>query len=233
MYRDARAAVIIPALDEEEAIGAVISAIDRRVVDRVVVVDNGCRDATGARAAEQGAEVVREPRRGYGSACLAGIDATHDADVLVFVDGDGSDDPVQIPLVLATMWEEHADLVVGSRTLGGAEPGALTPLQLFGSWLTCNLVRLFWQVEYTDLGPFRAVRRQALERLAMSDPDFGWKSRCRSRRPKSGCGSQKSRFNCGFGRQDGPRSAAPCSVRAGRTILRYVFEARLREMVDR
>jgi len=174
MFRDQKIVLIIPALDEEEAIGPVVEAVDRAVVDRVIVVDNGSSDQTSKKAKEAGAEVLSQPRRGYGSACLTGIAAANDADVLVFLDGDGSDNPGQIPDMLEFMIENQADLVVGSRVLGSAEPGALTPLQAFGNALTCTLVRFFWGVSYTDLGPFRAIDSLALARLGMTDPDFGW-----------------------------------------------------------
>lgn len=176
MHRGRHVALIIPALDEQAAIGPVLDAVDREIVDVLIVVDNGSTDDTRAVAAAHGAAVLNEPRRGYGSACLRGIAhaADHGADLLVFLDGDGSDDPREIAALLDAMAAAEADMIIGSRVLGGAEPGALTPIQAFGNWLTCELVAAFWGVRFSDLGPFRAITAAALARLEMADPDFGW-----------------------------------------------------------
>lgn len=173
MFQGKRVALIIPALNEEDAIGEVLAAVDTAVVDQLVVVDNGSTDGTAGRAERSGAMVVAEAHRGYGAACLRGI-AAADAEILVFLDGDGSDDPGEIPRLLEALIQRNADMVIGSRVLGDAEPGALTPVQRFGNALTCVLVRWFWRVNYTDLGPFRAIHRRALDALAMADRDFGW-----------------------------------------------------------
>jgi glycosyltransferase involved in cell wall biosynthesis len=174
MIAGQQVALIIPALDEEATIGPLLEAVDRILVDQVVVADNGSLDRTGERARQAGATVVRELRRGYGSACLRALREVPEADILVFMDADGSDDPHEIALLLAALRDRDADLVIGSRVLGRAESGSLSGLQRFGNALTCTLVRLFWSVRYSDLGPFRAIRRVALDRLEMSDPDFGW-----------------------------------------------------------
>ena len=118
--------------------------------------------------------VVREERRGYGSACLKAVGQVPAADILVFMDGDGSDDPREIELLLAALTVQGADLVIGSRVLGQTEEGALTPVQTFGNSLTCGLVHLLWGVRYTDLGPFRAVRWETLQALEMQDRNYGW-----------------------------------------------------------
>ena len=165
--------VVIPALDEEASIAQVIALVPDWV-DRTIVADNGSRDRTAARAAEAGAEVVHAPRRGYGSACLAGIRAAGMTDVIVFLDGDLADDPTRMADLVTPILRGEAELVIGSRVLGGAEAGSLTWAQRFGNWLACTLIRIFWGAHHTDLGPFRAIRREALERLDMRDPDFGW-----------------------------------------------------------
>jgi len=165
---------IIPALNEADAIGQVIAAIPAACVTRVVVVDNGSTDATAEVAASAGATVVCEPERGYGAACLAGIAAARDADIVVFLDGDFSDDPSEMPALLVPIHDGNADLVIGSRVLGERERGSLTPVQVFGNGLATRLIRMVWGARFTDLGPFRAIRRDALDALEMSDRDFGW-----------------------------------------------------------
>lgn len=170
-----RVALILPALDEAQAIGSTLDDLRRGEPAQVIVVDNGSRDATAAIAAARGAQVVREPRRGYGQACLAGLAAlAPDVDVVVFMDADGSDDPADLPRLLEPIRRGHADLVIGTRARGERERGALAPHQRFGNQLATGLMRLLYGVRYTDLGPFRAVRRDALARLGMRDPNFGW-----------------------------------------------------------
>jgi glycosyltransferase involved in cell wall biosynthesis len=169
---------ITPALNEEEAIGLVLRDLPRSIVAEVFVVDNGSRDETAARATVAGATVVREPRRGYGSACLAGIARLPaDCDVVVFLDADHSNHAEEVVDLLAPIRAGRAELVIGSRVLGRAEPGALLPQARFGNRLACFLMRLLFQsggVRFTDLGPFRAITKQALDRIAMEDVNFGW-----------------------------------------------------------
>ena len=167
---------VVPALDEAEAIGGVLDALPRNLLRRVVVCDNGSRDGTGEIARARGAVVVREERRGYGSACLAALAVMRrdPPDAVLFLDADGSDDPRDAESLLGPIAEGRADLVIGSRVLGRREPGALTPQARFGNWLATGLIGRFYGVPWTDLGPFRAVRWSALEGLAMRDPDFGW-----------------------------------------------------------
>lgn len=170
-------AVIIPALNEESSLPLVLG--DLPDVGRVIVVDNGSTDATAKVAAEAGAIVIREPRRGYGAACLRGI-ATLCADgsplprVVVFVDGDYSDHPELLPELVKPIVMGEADFVLGSRLLGKREPGAMPPQSLFGNRLACFLMRHLFDGRYTDLGPFRAIEYQALVGLGMVDRDFGW-----------------------------------------------------------
>lgn len=167
--------VIIPALDEQDAIARVLSDIPAGLADEIIVVDNGSRDATAQRAAAAGARVVLEPRRGYGQACLAGIEALPaDTGIVVFIDGDHSDDPREMGRLVEPLVAGVADLVIGSRVLGWREPGALLPQARVGNALATFLIRRLYGVSYTDLGPFRAVRRDALQRLRMEDRDFGW-----------------------------------------------------------
>ncbi len=167
---------IIPAFNEEEAIAKVIGDLAGTVVDEVVVVDNASTDRTAQRAAEAGATVVAEQRRGYGSACLAGIAyaAERKPDVLVFIDGDYSDRPEEVDLLVAPIVEQGYDFVVGSRSLGNREPGAMPAHSMAGNRLACFLMRMFWGARYTDLGPFRAIRFQQLKSLGMRDTTYGW-----------------------------------------------------------
>jgi len=165
--------VIIPALNEEASIAGVIAEIPAWV-DRIIVADNGSTDSTAVRAREAGAMIADAPRRGYGSACLAGIAAAGETDIVVFVDGDLADFPDRMDALVDPLVEDGIDMVIGSRVLGGAEAGALTAAQRFGNWLACRLMRLIWGARHTDLGPFRAITRSALERLDMRDTDFGW-----------------------------------------------------------
>lgn len=166
-------AVIIPALNEEAAIGQVISQIPG-FVTRIIVADNGSTDRTAGRAKAAGAEVVSVPIAGYGRACLAGVTAAGNADILVFLDGDGSDVPGEMGSLLQPILTGEVDMVIGSRALGKSERGSLTLPQRFGNRLACSLMKLFWGATYTDLGPFRAIRRSAYERLSMTAPTFGW-----------------------------------------------------------
>ncbi|HBL26917.1 MAG TPA: UDP-glucose--dolichyl-phosphate glucosyltransferase [Acidobacteria bacterium] len=169
--------VVIPALNEEASLPLVLAALPRPPVRRIVVADNGSRDATARVAVEGGAVVVPAPRRGYGSACLAGLDhlrRNDPPDLVVFLDADFSDHPEELPRLVAPLLSGEADLVIGSRVLGEREPGALLPQARAGNLVACLLIRLLYGHRYTDLGPFRAARWEALERLGMSDPDFGW-----------------------------------------------------------
>ena len=162
--------VVIPALNEEQAIGKVIAAIPSWV-DRILVVDNGSTDRTGEVARHAGAQVVHEPQRGYGAACLAGLVHVQDTDVIVFLDADFSDHPEEMALLVDPILSGTHALVIGARV---PEKGALTPQQLIGNWLACRLMRLIWGARHTDLGPFRAIDRRSLARLAMRDRNFGW-----------------------------------------------------------
>jgi glycosyltransferase involved in cell wall biosynthesis len=168
-------ALVIPALDEEDALGAVLAAVDRSLVRDVIVGDNGSRDRTAEVARAGGAVVVHVAERGYGAACAGALSLlADDIEVVVFMDADGSDDPAEMSRLVEPIVAGRADLVIGSRALGVVERGALTPQQRFGNWLATRLIRLFYGHRYTDLGPFRAIRRELLDRIAMRDRRYGW-----------------------------------------------------------
>jgi glycosyltransferase involved in cell wall biosynthesis len=171
--------VVIPAFNEEDSLPLVLAGLSQLApgtVRRVVVADNNSTDRTAQVAVEAGAMVVAARRQGYGSACLAALAAIASSppDIVVFIDADFSDHPEELPSLVAPLLEDRADLVIGSRTLGQREPGALLPQARFGNLLACFLIRLLYGHEYTDLGPFRAIRWRSLEQLEMRDPDFGW-----------------------------------------------------------
>jgi glycosyltransferase involved in cell wall biosynthesis len=168
-------AVIIPVFNERESLPLVVADIPRDVVGEIVVVDNGSTDDTRLVASGLPVRLVREERRGYGSACLAGISAlvASPPEILVFLDGDYSDHPEELPRLTEAI-AAGADLAIGSRMLGRREPGALLPQARFGNALACFLIRVISGHRYTDLGPFRAIRWEALRSLGMEDRDFGW-----------------------------------------------------------
>jgi len=166
---------IIPCLDEETAIGKVVNAVLARDVSEVVVVDGGSRDRTVERATEAGARVIIELRRGYGRAIQAGIAAVRsDADILVFLDGDGSDPAEFIPALVSPIAAGRAVFVLGSRVRGPREPGSLAPQQLLAGHVGGLLLRLVYGARFTDLSPFRAIRSDALKGLGMKEETFGW-----------------------------------------------------------
>ena len=168
-------ALIIPALNEAASIGLVLEQVPRQLFGQTIVVDNGSEDQTEEVARAAGAEVVVEPRRGYGQACLAGLARLRpEIEATAFMDGDLSDDPADLARLVHFLESGDWDMVLGSRVLGPHEPGSLSPLQRFGNWLTTRLIRSIWGVTYTDLGPMRILRREALLRLRLQDRNFGW-----------------------------------------------------------
>ena len=173
MRHGRKIAVIIPAFDEAGAIGKVISEVPDWV-DKTIVADNASRDGTAEIAKAHGAHVVHEPQAGYGAACLRGIEAVTDHDIIVFMDGDYSDRGCEMHLLVDPITAGLADMIIGSRTLGSAEAGSLAPQQRWGNWLACTLIRLFWGVRYTDLGPYRAITARSLAEIRMQDRAFGW-----------------------------------------------------------
>jgi glycosyltransferase involved in cell wall biosynthesis len=169
-----RVAIIIPALNEEATIASVVTRVPKNIADQIIVVDNASTDATAELANAAGARVVYEPRKGYGAACNAGLQAASEADVVVFMDGDGVVDPIQITDLLAPISANEADLVLGSRTRGRREPGALLIHARFGNWLASQLMRWLYGLRVTDLGPFRAIRSKVLLALDMEEMTYGW-----------------------------------------------------------
>lgn len=173
MRKNTTVSVIIPALNEEQSIGHVISAVPKWV-DDVIVVDNGSKDTTAQVAKAHSATVVSEKRRGYGAACIAGINVLSDPEVVVFMDGDFSDYPQEMHILVDPIIAGKADMVIGARVSHLREPDSLTSQQRMGNWFACKLIRFFWRVRYTDLGPFRAIRFSALKSLEMKDHGYGW-----------------------------------------------------------
>lgn len=170
--------VIIPAFNEQNAVGLVIDEIPKEWVNEIIVIDNGSTDDTFLQAQKRGATALREPKRGYGNACLKGLahiqQSLTQPDIVVFLDGDHSDFPEQLIDLVRPIIEDKMDLVIGSRALGNKEKGSMTPQQIFGNWLATSLIRLFYKVRYTDLGPFRAIRYESLLAIDMQDRNYGW-----------------------------------------------------------
>lgn len=187
-----RISVIIPAYNEEASIGKVIAEIPTDWVDEIVVCDNNSSDDTAEEAHRAGATVVFQPQPGYGNACLAGIEylkslpANRQPQIVVFLDGDYSDYPEQLPQVVAPILEADYDLVIGSRALGELERGAMQPQQVFGNWLATTLIRLFYGYHFTDLGPFRAIKWDKLLELGMEDTNYGWTVEMQVKAAKAG-----------------------------------------------
>ena len=174
----ARCRVIIPALNEEDAIAKVIGDIPTDIVEEIIVVDNGSSDSTMQVAATAGATVLSEQLRGYGAACLKGInyvkESAPDTEIIVFLDADYSDHPEELATVIEPILRDNIDMVIGSRALGEREKGSLTPVQAFGNWLSTKLLGLIYNARFTDLGPFRSIKFDKLLSLNMQDKNYGW-----------------------------------------------------------
>jgi glycosyltransferase involved in cell wall biosynthesis len=228
-------AVLIPALDEEGALPDVLAALPRAGegyrVREIVVVDNGSTDRTAEVARAAGATVIAEPQRGYGTACLAGIAylRSRPPQVVVFLDADGSDDPSELGVLLAPIVIGKSQLVIGSRVLGAREAGALTPVQHFGNVFAAFLMRMLFKGRFTDLGPFRAIRWDSLEPLAMRDRDYGWTVEMQARALRAGlaCNEVPVRYR----RRRHGRSKVSGTLRgvwgAGTKILSTIVRVRL------
>jgi rSAM/selenodomain-associated transferase 1 len=226
-----RVAVVLPARNEADALGQVLAELPRRLVHEILVVDNGSSDGTAEAAARGGARVVREPVAGYGRACLAGLAALDPAaDVVVFLDADHADYAEELERLLEPIAQGRAELVIGSRT-SRAQPGSLTWPQRVGNRLACALMRALFGARYTDLGPFRAIRREALARLRMRDRAFGWTVEMQAKAARLGLRvvevPVRYRPRIGRSKISGTLSG---TVRAGvaiiSTILRIALDAR-------
>ncbi|TDJ18130.1 MAG: glycosyltransferase [Gammaproteobacteria bacterium] len=227
MRRGKRIGVVIPALDEEAAIGRVVDAVPGWV-DEVVVVNNASTDATATVARAHGARVVDEKRRGYGVACRAGIDALDDSEVVVFLDGDFSDRPEQMARLVDPIVEDRADFVLGNRVCEERDGHSMTRFQRMGNRLACGLINGLWRARYSDLGPFRAIRRSALQSLELRDRNFGWTVEMQIKAVRRGLRVQEVstsyRHRIGHSKISGTFSGA---VGAGAKILFVILQNRL------
>lgn len=226
-----RITIIIPAFNEQNAVGRVIAEIPKRLVHEVVVVNNNSSDETAGVAALAGATVLDEPRQGYGRACLKGIayvcQQATPPDIIVFLDADYSDYPEELLKLVAPILEGNVDLVIGSRALGQRERGSMTPQQLFGNWLATRLIRWLYGVRYTDLGPFRAIRFDKLMALNMHDTTYGWTVEMQLKAAKQGLAvcevPVRYRRRVGFSKISGTLKG---TLLAGWKILTTIFRYR-------
>ena len=221
--------VIIPAFNEENGIGEVIKEIPLELVSEIVVINNASTDNTEKIAREAGATVLRESTRGYGRACLKGIDYLKKKGVkpsiVIFLDADHSDYPEEMRELIKPILEDKADLVIGSRALGQKESGSMTPQQIFGNWLATRLLRVLYKVTFTDLGPFRAIRYDSLILLDMQDKTYGWTVEMQLKAAKMGfrCTEVPVRYRrrIGFSKISGTVKG---TVMAGYKIITTIFK---------
>jgi glycosyltransferase involved in cell wall biosynthesis len=179
--------LVIPVINEEATIGSVVRAVPRETVGELIVVDGGSSDATTDRAREAGARVLIEPRTGYGAACRTGLGAVApDCEIVVFMDGDGSDDPAEIPRLVEPIVSGKADFVIGSRARGERERGSMSAHQLFAGHIAGLAILLLYRVRYTDMCPLRAIRRPALDGLGMRERTYGWNLEMQMRAARAG-----------------------------------------------
>jgi len=224
--------VVIPALNEAENIAAVVRELPWNLIRECIVVDNGSTDATAAEALAAGARVVKS-ERGYGRACAAGAAAADDgSDILVFMDGDGSDVPSEMWQLLQPIVEGDCDFVIGSRMRGRREPGSMLISQIFAAWLAGVLLRLLYRVSYTDMGPFRAIARQALSRLHMREETYGWNLEMQMRAAQ--CGLRIREVPVSYRKRAGGESkvagslsgSVRAAIRITQTLLRVASTAK-------
>ena len=221
--------VIIPAFNEENAVGSVVRDIPANLVDEVVVVNNNSSDQTAVEAARAGATVLNEPIQGYGRACLRGIayaqNRQQKPDVVVFIDADYSDYPGEMTALVAPILSGEIDMVIGSRALGNRQRGSMTPQQVFGNWLATTLLRRLYGVRYTDLGPFRAIRFDSLIALDMQDTTYGWTVEMQLKAAKRGLRIREIPVNyrkrIGFSKISGTVKG---TVLAGYKIITTIFK---------
>lgn len=221
--------IIIPAFNEENGIGQVISELPRDFINEIIVVNNASTDNTERIAKAAGATVLREPTPGYGRACLKGIDylkkSNRPPDIVVFLDADHSDYPEEIMALVNPILSNDVDLVIGSRALGTKEKGSMTPQQIFGNWLATRLLKLFYNVKFTDLGPFRAIKFSSLIELDMQDKTYGWtvEMQLKAAKKKMKCIEVPVRYRkrIGFSKISGTLKG---TILAGYKIIRTIFK---------
>jgi glycosyltransferase involved in cell wall biosynthesis len=220
--------VVIPALNEAESIGSVVRSMPRDQIAECIVVDNESTDATAQAARAAGARVVNSPR-GYGAACAAGASAAlATSDVLVFLDGDGSDDVSAMHQLVGPIESGDADFVIGSRTRGRAEPGSLNGAQVFAAKLIGTLVKMLYGFRYTDMGPFRAIRRECLEAMQMREMTYGWNLEMQIKALKMGLRVVEIPvdYRCRIGGESKVSGNMWASVKAGVRILGVLVRVR-------
>jgi len=220
-----RISVIIPAFNEEDSIGLVLDALPQNLIHEVIVVDNNSTDNTARSASEKGARVVAEQRRGYGSACLKGISVLDNPDIVVFLDGDFSDYPEELVKLVAPIESGEMDFVLGSRMILPESRSALLPQSRYGNQFAVFLMRLFFRHQYTDLGPFRAIRYESLQAIAMQDTNFGWTVEMQIKAVKKGLRileiPVKYRERVGVSKITGTFSG---TIKAGTKIIYTIFK---------
>jgi glycosyltransferase involved in cell wall biosynthesis len=237
MWKCVKTAVIIPALNEAGNISQLVSDTQQQAVDWVIVVDNGSTDETAVLAQDAGAIVVTERRRGYGYACAAGTAAALQAgaDILIYMDGDYSSRPHELPRLRRPIADDEADLVLGSRTLGHIEAGAMPPHQRLGNWLSAGLMSLLYGIRVTDLGPYRAIRADLIQSLEMREMTFGWPTEMMVKAAKQG--ARLVEVPVSWQRRQSGRSKISGTVRgsilAATTILGVTFRYARRKPTSR